>query len=43
LAEKNVNPTIIKRIVGHASAMSLTERVYTHFEIRELLDAIDQI
>lgn len=43
LAEKNVNPTIIKRIVGHASAMSLTERVYTHFEIRELLEAIDQI
>lgn len=43
LAEKNINPTIIKRIVGHAGAMSLTERVYTHFEIKELLDAIDQI
>lgn len=43
MAEKNINPTIIKRIVGHAGAMSLTERVYTHFEIKELIDAIDQI
>lgn len=43
LAEKNINPTIIKRIVGHAGAMSLTERVYTHFEVKELIDAIDAI
>lgn len=43
LAEKNINPTIIKRIVGHAGAMSLTERVYTHFEIQQLHEAIDQI
>lgn len=41
LAAKNVNQTIIKRIVGHSGAMSLTERVYTHFEIKQLLDAID--
>lgn len=43
LAAANVNQTIIKRIVGHAGAMSLTEKVYTHFEIQQLIDAIDQI
>ena len=43
LAEQNINPTIIKRIVGHAGAMSLTERVYTHFEVQELIDAIDAV
>lgn len=43
LAEKNINQTIIKRIVGHAGAMSLTERVYTHFEIKQLIEAIDLI
>ena len=43
LAKANVNQTIIKRIVGHSGAMSLTERVYTHFEIQQLIDAIDLI
>ena len=38
---KNVNPTIIKKIVGHKSLMSLTENVYTHPEIKELLDAVN--
>ncbi len=39
LAMTNANP----KIVGHTGAMSLTERVYTHFEIQPLLDAIDEI
>lgn len=43
LAAKNVNPTVIKKIVGHAGAQSLTERIYTHFDIEELLNAINQI
>jgi integrase len=43
LATANANPTIIKRIVGHSGAMNLTEKVYTHFEIQPLLDAIDRI
>lgn len=43
LAKANVNQTIIKRIVGHAGAMSLTEKVYTHFEIKQLLDAVNLI
>ena len=43
LAKVNVNQTIIKRIVGHSGAMSLTEKVYTHFEIKQLIDAINLI
>lgn len=43
LMRHNVNQTIIKKIVGHKGAMSLTERVYTHFRVKELLDAINLI
>lgn len=43
LTMKNINPTIIKKIVGHKSIMNLTERVYTHIEIKELLNAINTI
>ncbi len=43
LAKAGVNQTIIKKIVGHAGAMSLTERVYTHFDIQQLVDAINLI
>lgn len=38
-----VNQTIIKKIVGHKSIMNLTEKVYTHIEIKELLEAINRI
>lgn len=43
LTMKNANPTIIKKIVGHKSIMSLTERVYTHIEIKELINTINLI
>lgn len=43
LTSMNVNSTIIKKIVGHSGAMNLTERVYTHFDIQELIDAINLI
>mgnify|MGYP002520089225 CR=1 FL=1 len=43
LAEAGVNQTIIKKIVGHSGAMTLTEKVYTHFDIKELVDAINRI
>lgn len=43
LAEKAISPTLIKKIVGHSGAMSMTERVYTHINIQELLDAINKI
>ena len=33
LAEARVDQTSIKKIVGHAGAMTLTERVYTHLDI----------
>lgn len=43
LAEVGINQTIIKKIVGHSGAMTLTEKVYTHFDIKELVDAINKI
>lgn len=43
LTSANVNQTIIKKIVGHSGAMSLTERVYTKFDIKPLLEAINKI
>ena len=43
LTEAHVDQTIIKKIVGHSGAMSLTERVYTHLDIETLVEAINQI
>lgn len=43
LTDANVNPTLIKKILGHSSGMSLTERVYTHPDIQSLLSAINSI
>ena len=34
---------MIKKIVGHAGAMTLTEHVYTHLDIEALVDAINKI
>lgn len=43
LTTANVNPTFIKIIVGHKSMMDLTEKTYTHIEIKDLLEAINKI
>ena len=43
LAEARVEQTIIKKIVGHSGAMTLTEKVYTHLDIEELVNAINKI
>ncbi len=43
MTAKEVSPTMIKKIVGHSGAMSLTEKVYTHVNIKELLEAINKI
>jgi integrase len=43
LAEAHVDQTMIKKIVGHSGAMTLTERVYTHLDIKALVEAINQI
>lgn len=39
--EKSMNETVLKKIVGHANAQSLTERVYTHFDPSFLVEAVD--
>ena len=43
LAEAHVDQTMIKKIVGHSGAMTLTERVYTHLDIEALVEAINKI
>ena len=43
LADAHVDQTIIKKIVGHSGAMTLTERVYTHLDVQELVQAINLI
>lgn len=43
LTEAHVDQTMIKKIVGHSGAMSLTERVYTHLDIETLVEAINKI
>lgn len=42
LTVAGVSNKVIKKIVGH-KGQSVTEVVYTHFEIEELLDAINRI
>lgn len=42
LDNANVNRTIIKRILGHAST-DITEKVYTHKSHAQLIEAIDAI
>ena len=42
LTAKGVDERIIKKIVGH-KGQGVTQTVYTHFEIDELLEAINQI
>ena len=37
-----VSDKVIKKIVGH-KGQGVTEVVYTHFEIEELIDAINKI
>ena len=43
LAKAGVEQTIIKKIVGHSGAMTLTEKLYSHFIVKELVNAIYRI
>ena len=43
LTKADVNPTTMKKIVGHKGAMSLTVKVYTHMDYQILLDTINKI
>ena len=42
LTEAGVDERIIQKIVGH-KGQGVTEIVYTHFDIQQLIDAIDLI
>lgn len=39
----NVNPSVIKEIVGHKAAQSFTERVYTHIYMKTKIEAVNKI
>lgn len=43
LTEAEVPPTIIKKIVGHRGAMTLTEKTYTHLDTQILVDAVNKM
>lgn len=43
LTEAHVDATMIKMIVGHSGAMSMTEKVYTHLDTSTLVEAINKI
>ncbi len=43
LAEAGVSPTYSKMIVGHKGAMTMTEKVYTHIDMKILIDAVNQM
>lgn len=43
LVEAHVDQTMIKKIVGHSGAMTLTEKVYTHLDVEALVEAINKI
>ena len=43
LTEAGVDQTIIKKIIEHSGTMTLTEKVYTHFDVKELVDATNKI
>lgn len=43
LADARIYQTTIKKIVGHSGAMTLTEKVYTHMDVNELIKAINMI
>lgn len=42
MKEHSIDETIIKKIVGHSGAMTLTERVYTHLDVQILIDAVNK-
>lgn len=43
MTEAKVSPTYIKLIVGHKGAINVTEEVYTHIDMKYLLQAINSI
>lgn len=43
MADAGIDPSVQKKILGHSGAMTLTEKVYTHFDVQILIDAINTI
>ncbi|MBQ9228739.1 MAG: tyrosine-type recombinase/integrase [Eubacterium sp.] len=43
LTVHDVNPSVIKEIVGHKAAKSFTERVYTHVYMKTKIEAVNKI
>ena len=43
LLELKVDQTIIKKIVGHFEKMMLTEKLYSHFDVEELVTSINKM
>ena len=43
LTVHDVNPSVIKEIVGHKAAKSFTERVYTHIYMKTKIEAVNKI
>lgn len=43
MVKANVNPTVVKMIVGHRGAMSITEKVYTHVDMKMLVEAVNKL
>lgn len=43
LTEAHVGQTILKKIVGHSGAMTLTKPVHTHLDVETLVGAINKI
>ena len=43
LAEAEVLPTYIKMIAGHKSNMSMTEKTYTHIDMRILIEQVNKV
>lgn len=43
LTEANIDPRIIKQVVGHKSRGDVTEEVYTHISMEKCLEAVNKI
>lgn len=43
LVNVEINPTMIKKLLGHTSHMELYENIYTHVNIKEMLEAVNKL
>lgn len=43
MSEAEVDPVMIKKIVGHSTNMAVTERIYTHYEVEAMLREVNKL